>query len=563
MLPVGVAYKFLQQYFMKGKVDGAVKAETRITMTTETSLLLLTEFITPTYHLAFDTVDYSCKIYARPSNQLLFGFAIDAAVDTLSQQDETRHIRLAAWSQTEQTTRVVFEVKSTLWPKKEVIFELQAECIAMHITVAGQGQRINTVNYLVNRRGKVNATDFGQVYVPRFDWLQSQVIIDSRATDSLSCQQWLSPPPFVYAFFNAQESVFCGLAAKPGAYNFLSFDYTGGPSFALTYEGHTVVEGEFQSPKLVIGFGATEKNQSINRYIQWLRANGYLAQEGAKTIPNWWRQPIFCGWGQMRYDYRRDHDDHENGNFVNVTDYCTEYLYRGYVETLEQNGINPGTIIIDMGWAKQPARHTPDPQKWPDLRGFIDREHQKGRRVLLWYSPVITAGLPPEACMTLAGRAVCPDPTSLVYREILAEEIRRMISPEADCLNADGFKIDFTQNTPAENGRFIGYINSFWGLINESNPKHLYPPLREREELIKTAGSKWGVEILKAYISQIYTNMKKAKSDSMLITHTANPYFQRWWMYCGSMTWMGNVKMCWGNAKSGGGCRDVQPKLAA
>jgi hypothetical protein len=100
-----------------------------------------------------------------------------------------------------------------------------------------------------------------------------------------------------------------------------------------------------------------------------------------------------------------------------------------------------------------------------------------------------------------------------------------MISDEPDCLNADGFKIDFTQNTPSESGLFIGYINSFWGLINEDNTKHLYAPLGQRTELIQTHGNKWGVEILKEYIRLIYTNMKKAKSDAVLITHTANPYF--------------------------------------
>jgi len=37
--------------------------------------------------------------------------------------------------------------------------------------------------------------------------------------------------------------------------------------------------------------------------------------------------------------------------------------------------------------------------------------------------------------------------------------------------------------------------------------------------------SKWGVEILREYIRLIYENMKIHKPDSMLITHTPNPYF--------------------------------------
>ena len=144
----------------------------------------------------------------------------------------------------------------------------------------------------------------------------------------------------------------------------MSFDYTGsrGASFRLTYEGHTAVSGTFTSPKLVIGFGHQEKNEAIDSYIHYLRENDYLPAEQAKEIPAWWHEPIFCGWGQMRYDYRADHDGHENDNFINVTFYCTEQLYRNYIASMEANDINPGTIIIDMGWAQDPALHTPKPQ---------------------------------------------------------------------------------------------------------------------------------------------------------------------------------------------------------
>lgn len=482
-------------------------------------------FNTAFYQIDFDLVKAYCRIFANNSHKVLFEFAIDSTINALNQVDQTSSVELVNYEDRGKTATVEFKLSGNIWQSKKLQFELLEDHILLQIKIQGNGQRIDTLNYLLNNNNHPNTTEFNEVYVPRFDWMESQVIINSNQSDSLSCQQWLSPPPFAYAFLSPQESIFCGIAAQKGTYNFLSFDYTGHPAFTLTYEGHTVVNGTFESPKLVIGFGATEKNQSIGAYIQWLRQNSYLEREPEKVIPDKWREPIFCGWGEMRYDYRQDHDGHENGNFVNVTDYCHENLYRGYIKTLETNGVHPGTIIIDMGWAKKPALHQPDPQKWVNLRAFIDEEHAKGRQVLLWYTPVVTAGLPITACMTLHGRAVCPDPTSPVYQKILADEIRHMISGEAGCLDADGFKIDFTQNTPSESGRFTTYINTFWGLINENNSDHLYPPLAKRTELIKTHGPKWGVEILKEYISLIYTAMKRVKSDSMLITHTANPYF--------------------------------------
>ncbi len=480
-------------------------------------------FSTEYYEITFDLTDKQCSIFSRLSEKILFRFDLDSAVDTLEGLDETRNISLRE----ETKTQLNFEVDSSVWQQKQVIFELFEEYMLTYVVVSGEGNRITDLNYLLNRGGETAVTQFPQVYAPRFDWFVGPVILDSDADDTLSCQQWLSPPPFAYAMLSKQESVFCGVAVPEGEYNFLSFDYTGsrGPSFRLTYEGHTVVDGEFVSPKLVIGFGKQEKNEAIDSYVQWLRAHNYLPHEAEKAIPDWWYEPIFCGWGQMRYDYRSDHDGHENGNFINVTFYCTEQLYRNYLASMEAHDINPGTIIIDMGWADKPALHKPSPKRWSDLRNFINEQHAQGRRVLLWYTPVVTQGLPLEACMTLAGKPAFPDPSSPTYQTILAEEIRLMLSSEADGLNADGFKIDFTQNTPSENGRFTGYINNFWGLINETDKKYLYPPLGERQELIQTHGNKWGVEILREYIRLIYENMKLYKPDSMLITHTPNPYF--------------------------------------
>ncbi len=485
------------------------------------------QYSTELYRIEFDLIENECAIFSILSNKMLFRFAIDSAIDTLTNLDKTSSIELLSNEHLGEIQTLTFEIKSNIWPKKQVLFELHPAHILYQVIIAGRGQRITDLNYFVNRNGKTNTTDFTKIYSPRFDWLEGEVVGCTSHDESLGCQQWLSPPPFCYAFLSEQESVSCGVAVNEGEYNFLSFDYTGsqGPSFRLTYEAHTVADPEFVSPKLVIGFGSQDKNEAIANHINWLRKNNYLRQEQNKTIPNWWREPLFCGWGQMRYDYRFDHDGHENDSFINVTFYCTEKLYRNYVASMAEHNINPGTIIIDMGWAEQPALHTPSKKRWSDMRGFIEEQHQLGRKVLLWYTPVVTEGLPLEACMTLSGKPVCPDPTSPAYIEILENEIRRMVSADVDCLNADGFKIDFTQNTPSENGRFTGYINNFWGLINESNAKYLYAPLGQRTELIKTHDSKWGVEILKAYIRLIYQSMKKYKPDSMLITHTANPYF--------------------------------------
>ena len=99
-----------------------------------------------------------------------------------------------------------------------------------------------------------------------------------------------------------------------------------------------------------------------------------------------------------------------------------------------------------------------------------------------------------------------------------------MLSDAPGALNADGFKIDFTQCNPTETGEIRCFLDTKWGILN--NDRHSYPALGDgRSELIRSPGGRWGVEVLKGYISSIYREMKRIKPDSMLMTQTANPYF--------------------------------------
>ncbi len=410
--------------------------------------------------------------------------------------------------------------------EKTITFTCFDQYVEYGVSFTGKNERIEHLNYFYGKG--TNQTEYGKIYSPRFDWFEGKVIRSVNENDRLSCQQWLSPPPFAFVLTGENEKVFLGVAPKVGEYNFTNYNYMGKDKkhLNLNYEGHTLLNGKFEAPKLLIGIIKTkDENDALKEYVDLLKKYGCLEEIKEKKIYDWWKKPIICPWGQMRHDYREDHDGHENGSFINVTHYCTQTIYEGYIKIIDDNNLNPGTLIIDMGWAENPALGTPSKRRWKDMRGFIDQEHSKGRKVLLWYTPVVTDGLPKEACMTLNNRLVVPDPYSPIYQNILKKEIKRMLSSEEGCLNADGFKIDFTQNNPSENDIFTGYINTFWGLINENNEKHLYPKLDKREKLISSYSNQWGVEILKKYIENIYENMKKVKEDSLLITHTCNPYF--------------------------------------
>lgn len=480
------------------------------------------------YALVIDRRKKNCRILLKASGKMVFEFDIYTAADSTGRKESLSGLEVERIVPGEAVS-VVFGSLSDLWSEKQYILECSENSIRYYCKFRGDGKRLDTVNYFLGGESREQErgarAGFDAVYVPRFDWKTGKVLIKPGESDSLSCQQWLSPPPFCYALRTGETWVSCGLAVKPGEYNFLSFDYNGGDTFSmsLSYEGHTVVGDSFETPGIVLLFGNRSENDAVKAYAGFLRENGYITLN-KKEIPAWWREPIFCGWGQQRFDYRQDHDGHENGNFRNVGDYASEEIYRMYAATMKSRGVSPGTVIIDFNWAEQCALAEPSLRKWRNMRGFIDEQHECGRRVLLWYAPTLADGLPEEACMKLDGRVVASDPTSPAYKRIIREEIRKMLSAEPGCLNADGFKIDFTQTLPSERGIFRNYLTNAWGVLSQEE-RHVYEPIDRRRSFIETFEAKWGVELLKAYISIIYSRMKEIKGDSMLITHTANPYF--------------------------------------
>ncbi|MGH1526660.1 hypothetical protein ACRAWC_22685 [Leifsonia sp. L25] len=114
--------------------------------------------------------------------------------------------------------------------------------------------------------------------------------------------------------------------------------------------------------------------------------------------------------------------------------------------------------------------------------------------MLLWFKAWDPAGLPPELTVRDAvGRPVAVDPSNPAYLTALAEQVTRMVSP--DGLDADGFKVDFTQRAPS-------------GVT-----------LRTHDDGV------WGISALHAIVRTIHDAAKAAKPDALVVTHTVHPSF--------------------------------------
>ncbi|HEY3396966.1 MAG TPA: hypothetical protein VGM19_04830 [Armatimonadota bacterium] len=311
---------------------------------------------------------------------------------------------------------------------------------------------------------------------------------------------YFSPGIFCFVLGDAAEEHFCavGVVAPPGENRYHSFRYHGGESFGFTleYDGMTAVSGRWESPRLLLGW-ARDHEAALCGYVGDLYDRGYARHPQGRG-PAWWREPIFCGWGQQehwsRFGERGGKLDFSTGTAApGAADLATEASYREMVRRLAEADLPYGTLIIDDRWGLSEALPEVDPAKWDDLRSFIRELHVRGKKVLLWMSCWSTFGTPEPYLMRRAeGLKPAVDPTAPGFAEALTARITELISP--DGYDADGFKLDFTGDLP----RGHGY--------------------RPHQPL-------WGVELLRYYVEIIHRAMKAAKPDAMLETQCANPYF--------------------------------------
>ena len=88
---------------------------------------------------------------------------------------------------------------------------------------------------------------------------------------------------------------------------------------------------------------------------------------------------------------------------------ATQENYERWIAVVEERGLPFGTLVIDDKWQEHYGTFVVDTQKWPDMPGFIARQHARGRRVLLWVPAHHPEGLPPDLCVRAGERVLAGD----------------------------------------------------------------------------------------------------------------------------------------------------------
>ena len=279
-----------------------------------------------------------------------------------------------------------------------------------------------------------------------------------------------------------------GVAAPVAELGFVQLVYQAGDrafNLVLEYEGHTSVDGRFEAPAVILVPGLADPYAGLRAHRDDLAARGAAPPPDPRRPPAWWSEPMFCGWGaQCRL---------AAASTGGAKGFARQESYDEFLATLERHGIVPGTVVIDDKWQAAYGTNRPDTTKWHDLRGWIDRRHEAGQHVLLWWKAWDAEGLPPDLCIRRPdGTSVAIDPTNPGARDAIQESIAYMLGPTG--LDADGLKVDFTARTPS--GRALS-----------------------------THGRGWGIALLHELLAIVYAAAKQAKPDALVITHTPHPAF--------------------------------------
>ncbi|GAB4178112.1 MAG: hypothetical protein Fur005_40270 [Roseiflexaceae bacterium] len=292
------------------------------------------------------------------------------------------------------------------------------------------------------------------------------------------------PPPLMLAFGSGEAWVGLEIGDQPGNYQFNSFEYSGarfsGASFSVDYHGYRSSTGSFASPVLALHFGYSPY-QVLAEHIGWVNTAGFGTVRRAQTAA-WHREPIVCGWAEQGVLA-----SHHGGR---AADYATQAWYERWIALWEQRGLPFGTIVIDDKWQRHYGTFEIDTAKWPDMPGFVARQHAQGRRVLLWVPGHHREGLDPALCVHYQGQPVTGDVSNPAYEAFLRERISDLMLH----VGVDGFKEDW-----------IGGLVAVAGL-------ETHAPL-------------FGIEFLRRFQFILHDQTHQCKADALVETQTPHPLF--------------------------------------
>ena len=425
-------------------------------------------------------------------NWMLFNLLPSCSAPVNGNEDIDKELIFDGIQNENNTIVCKWHSKSTCWANKEYILKIYNSHATFHTVMHGKG----APDKLLFFKGLTGR--FSQYATAGYTLPQYQDVDHERAKQLCNVEGFLmplrcAPPPYVFPFWNEYNDDWCGIgiAAPKGENNYERFIFQPvrkeGFHFELPLLGYTEIDGQWTSPILWFGFGNDDMD-IFGRYAEWTYSTlEYGRYHGSENVPLWWKMPIFCGWGEQCFI--------SDKTGCKPQDAATQQNYEAMIERLDRLGLEPGTVFIDDGWATDNAL-TVDTNKWPDLRGFVEKQHAKGRKVILWQRVWDCSGFAENMRTSSANYKPTVDPTNPEFLKELQKKIHNILSSDDGCCNCDGFKMDFEDNLP-----------------------------REESGTVMHRQGVYGIELMRLLFEAYYRYAKEAKPDALINTSALHPYF--------------------------------------
>ena len=382
--------------------------------------------------------------------------------------------------------------RSALWEKE---YELKVDHLRFYYTVRVRGiGRVDAVRYF-SADGKGSAYEFSEGFYPCQPMQLSEDYTFKAGVSTHRTSGFHIPPMFCYSFRTERigTRLGLGLVAERGEHNFNDFDYVcrhydfeSGFWLQTDQSGHTSVDGEWTAPAIV-GFVGDTDEEVMRRYSEYYYLTGIAQMPDRSVHPRFWYGPMACGWlEQGACGYLKD-DEYYAGQ-------CCETLYDAFAAKLLSYGMHPTLLVVDDKWAADHTVGLADPNKFPDMRAYVERRRREGIRTMLWYKLWDAQNWPEELCIQGDTGPRLVDPSTPEYRQHVRDRIRLYLSDEPGCYNVDGFKLDFAFLIP--HGRKL-----------------------------RTYSGKYGVELLYDMMKDIYDAAKAVKPEAIVNCSACHPYF--------------------------------------
>ncbi len=423
----------------------------------------------------------------------VFSFPVQSRIPANGNSDKDIFLSKPEFTEKDSELQVEWIAASEIWHKKTYILNIYNDGFHFRIAVEGNGCP-DSVQFFMGSPdssqpgSKYEAAGYALPEAANFDRERMTRFINSDCNIGMG---FMTPPPFVYPFWTVGLKGWTGigLIAREGQYNFNRFLYKNHNNrchFEIMLDGKTEVNGKWESQGIWGGFGDSDSD-TVRKYANFNYDHGFCKRGSTEKV-RWWKGPLYCGWG----------DQVETGGQMmqtGVKDSACQEFYEKMSDRLDELDLHPTAMIIDDKWQGKYGELLPDPKKWPDMRAFVDSQHAKGRKVMLWVKVWNAEGLDADECISLEQQPYAADPTSPKYQKRLRETIHKLLSDDDGCFNCDGFKLDF--------------VNCIF----------MTKEIRTYEKGV------YGIELVKRMMKLFYDAAKEAKPDALINNSCAHPYF--------------------------------------